>query len=312
MSKIRIGNAPCSWGSLEFAELEGEAIGYRQMLDELAETGYGGTELGNWGYMPTNPEQLHAELAARELDLLGAFVPVRLIDAAHHEPGRQEAIKIARLLARVAELGGYDVLPYLVLADDNGSDAIRTRRAGRVTDELGLSESQWDVLARGAEDIARSVVELTGLSTVFHHHCAGYVETPAEMASLLDRTDPQWLGLVFDTGHFMYGIGRNDPGTQLEFLNRHSDRVWYVHFKDCHPQVANNARREGWGYFEAVRQGVFCELGEGCVDFPAMVDWLQRRGYDRWIVVEQDVLPGMGTPQENALRDRQYLRSIGV
>ncbi len=53
MAKIRIGNAPCSWGSLEFAELEGEAIGYRQMLDELVETGYGGTELGDWGYMPT-------------------------------------------------------------------------------------------------------------------------------------------------------------------------------------------------------------------------------------------------------------------
>ena len=249
MAKIRIGNAPCSWGSLEFAELEGEAIGYRQMLDELVETGYGGTELGDWGYMPTDPAQLHAELAGRELDLLGAFVPVRLIDAAHHATGRQETLKIAHLLARVGELGGYDRLPYLVLADDNGSEPVRTKQAGRVTDEQGLSISQWHVFARGAEEIARSVKEQTGLSTVFHHHCAGYIETPAEMARLLDRTDPQWLGLVFDTGHFMYGSGTNDPGAQTEFLNHYADRIWYIHFKDCHPRVAATARREGWDYF---------------------------------------------------------------
>jgi len=49
VSKIRIANAPCSWGSLEFEGLDGQAIPYPQMLDELKETGYEGTELGDWG-----------------------------------------------------------------------------------------------------------------------------------------------------------------------------------------------------------------------------------------------------------------------
>jgi inosose dehydratase len=31
-----------------------------------------------------------------------------------------------------------------------------------------------------------------------------------------------------------------------------------------------------------------------------------------WIVVEQDVLPGMGTPKESAQRNREYLKSIGL
>jgi inosose dehydratase len=312
MPHMRIGNAPCSRGSWEFEGLEGEAIDGQRMLDELAETGYGGTELGDWGYLPTDPEQLHADLARRELDLLGAFVPVRLIDAAQHEAGLQQVLKIARQLARVHELGGYDVPPYLVLADDNGADAMRTQQAGRVTEDLSLSDSQWDIFARGAEEISRSVKELTGLSTVFHHHCAGFIETPAEIASLLDRTDPQWLGLVFDTGHFIYGSGKNESASLFEFLNRYADRIWYVHFKDCHPQIAAIARREGWDYFKAVHEGVFCELGQGCVDFPGMVNWLQRRNYDRWVVVEQDILPGLGTPKESALRNRQYLHSIGV
>ncbi len=84
MATIRIANAPCSWGTLEFEGLGGEQVGYRQMLDELAETGYTGTELGDWGYMPTDPDALRAELAARRLTMLGAFVPVALKDPDAH------------------------------------------------------------------------------------------------------------------------------------------------------------------------------------------------------------------------------------
>jgi inosose dehydratase len=317
MAIIQIGNAPCSWGSLEFEGLEGEAIGYAQMLDELAETGYRGTELGDWGYLPTEPAGLHSEVAARGLALLGAFVPVNLRNADDHVPGQDGALKIARLLAAVASItvvenSEDDHSPFLVLADANGTDIVRTKNAGRVTLEMGLSEAEWRSFSRGAEEIAGAVKHQTGLRTVFHHHCAGYVETPTEIARLLDMTDPNLLGLVLDTGHLMYGSGGNEPGTILDCLDRFADRIWYVHFKDCHPDVANMARREGWDYFEALRHGVFCELGQGGVDFPAVVDWLRRRGYDGWVVVEQDVLPGMGSPRESALRNREYLRSVGV
>jgi inosose dehydratase len=39
---------------------------------------------------------------------------------------------------------------------------------------------------------------------------------------------------------------------------------------------------------------------------------LQAMNYGGWIVVEQDVLPGMGSPKESAARNRAYLRSIGL
>ena len=56
---IKIANAPCSWGALEFElEKKSEEIGFEQVLDEIKETGYLGTELGDWGYMPTNPNLL--------------------------------------------------------------------------------------------------------------------------------------------------------------------------------------------------------------------------------------------------------------
>jgi len=153
------------------------------------------------------------------------------------------------------------------------------------------------------------VFEETGLKTVFHHHCAGYVETPDEIATLLELTNPQTLRLVFDTGHYCYGAGGGDCDV-VAALERFGARVWYIHCKDCEPEVARRARAEQWDYFTALRHGVFCELGKGCVDFPALLRRLGSRGYDGYVLVEQDILPGMGTPKESARRNREYLRSI--
>jgi inosose dehydratase len=303
MSKFLIGNAPCSWGTLEFEGTGGEQVGYQRMLDELAETGYSGTELGDWGYMPTDPVALRAELAGRGLVMLGAFVPVALKDSSALAAGTANAVKVARLLAAVAT----SPAPFLVLADNNGTIANRTQRAGRITDADGLSHDEWKTFASGAETVARAVLSETGLKTVFHHHCAGYVETHEEIARLLELTDPHTLGLVFDTGHYTYGSSGRDA---VAALDQFRDRIWYVHLKDCHPDVAARARAEGCDYFSALRHGIFCELGKGSVDFPAVLKRLAQRRYPGYMLVEQDVLPGMGSPRESARRNRQYLATI--
>jgi inosose dehydratase len=305
---MRVANAPCSWGVLEFisdppaASAAAQPAGYAQVLDEIRATGYLGTELGDWGFMPTDPAQLRDEVAARGLRLVGAFVPVPLANAGSHEAGSDTAIRTARLLR---DAGAADA--FIVLADDNASVAEREQRAGRITPEMGLTDAQWDTFAAGANRIARDVADAAGLRTVFHPHCGGYVETPAEIAALMTRTDPARLGLCFDTGHTLYGGG--DPVAVFE---QHATRVWHVHFKDCDLQVARRAREEGLGYLAAVRARLFSELGTGGVDFPAMVAALNRHHYDGWVVVEQDVFPGYGSPVESARRNRQFLHSLGL
>ena len=101
-------------------------------------------------------------------------------------------------------------------------------------------------------------------------------------------------------------------GNAIDMYRRHAARVWHVHFKDCDPRVFERMRGESWDYFDAMRHGIFCELGRGRVDFPAVLRELRAGGYDDWIVVEQDVLPGMGAPADSARRNREFLRGLGV
>ncbi len=310
MSPIFVGNAPCSWGTLEFEGLAQQPIPYEQMLDELVETGYTGTELGDWGFLPPEPEILAESLATRNLTLTGAYVGVALEDPASHAEGEVIVLQTAKLLAAVAELNQQAIQPFLVLAGANGSDPMRTRHAGRITPGMSLSETEWHFFVDGAQRIAASVQRHTGLRTVFHPHCAGWVETPEEIAYFLSLTDPALIGLVFDTGHYAYGAGGCE--TLVMALERYAKRIEYIHFKDCAPAVLQAAKQEQLDYFEAVRRGVFCELGQGCVDFPAVLSWLHETGYQGFITVEQDVLPGMGTPRASAARNREYLRSIGM
>lgn len=298
---IKIANAPCSWGVLEF-ELKGEAPNYIQVLDEIKETGYEGTELGDWGFMPTVPNQLKKELNERQLTLVGAFVPVLLKDKSMHINGINFAIKTAKLMR---DAGFQD--SFIVLADENGSILERTKNAGRIKTEMALSEEELKIFSEGANELAKKVKEETGLRTVFHHHCGGYIETPSEIKILMKYTDPNILGLVLDTGHYKFGGG--DP---VSALKEFSDRIWHVHFKDCDDRIASLSRNKKWDYFESVRNGVFCELGKGSVDFKSIINELIKINYRGWIVVEQDVLPGMGNPKKYALKNRQFIKSFNL
>jgi len=296
---IKIANAPCSWGVLEF-DLEGEVAGYAQVLDEIKATGYEGTELGDWGFMPTDPIFLKEELQRRSLEMLGAFVPVNFSNPANLSARTRAAVRIAKLLAAVS------TAPFIVLSDANGKNPRRTQNAGRIRPDQSLNDEQWLVFAAAVEHVARAVRDVTGVRCVFHHHCAGFVETPGEIENLLALTNPELVGLCFDTGHYTFG-----GGDALDGIRKHASRIWHVHLKDHEPNVAAQSRQNEWDYFTSVRNGIFCELGKGNVDFPAVLQELETAGYDGWGVVEQDVLPGMGSPKESAARNRAYLNSLG-
>lgn len=300
---IKIANSPCSWGALEFdLEEKSEEIGFEQVLDEIKETGYVGTELGDWEFMPTTPHLLKSEIDKRNLELLGAFVPVALEDESKHKAGITSALKVAELMYSA----GYKDAK-IILADNNGTVDERTRNAGRVKPNMGLTDKQWKVYAKGVEDIARIIKETFGMRTVFHHHCAGYVETPEEIDKLLELTNPNLLGLCLDMGHYAFG-----GGNPVEALKKYNERIWHVHFKDFDPVVAQMSKEAKGDYFDAIKRGVFCELGKGNVDFKSIVEVLKENNFKDWIVVEQDILPGMGDPKHCAQSNRNFIKKLGL
>jgi inosose dehydratase len=298
---IKLANAPCSWGVLEF-DLEGKVAPYGQVLEEMGATGYQGTELGDWGFLPTQPNHLSQNLSKYELDLIGAFVPVNLKDSNTHLKGLAYALKVAGLMY----YAGYENAK-IVLADDNGAVEARVKKAGNITSAMGLDPNAWEIFAEGANQIAYAVKETYGLQTVFHHHCAGYVETPDEIHTLLEYTDKGLVGLCLDTGHYSYG-----GGNPIEALTQYRDRIWHIHLKDYDIKVAEKARLNQWDYFTSVQNGIFCELGNGSVDFKRFIDELKVYDYSGWAVVEQDVLPGMGNPKQCAQSNREYLKGLGL
>ena len=294
---IKVGNAPVSWGVMEVAGWDGQ-VPYGQVLDEIAEAGYAGTELGPFGYFPTEPKQLTSELSARGLQLVASFVPIPLAHPARHEAGYQEAMMVAGLLAQSGAR-------LIVLADEM-SEA-RMAVSGRVDESRdGMNEQQWDGAARILSRISEACREL-GLSAVFHHHAGTFVETPKEIARLCESTDPDLLGLCLDTGHYFFGGG--DP---VDAVRLYGARIRHLHLKDVQLPVLEAARRDGDGFLEAVRRGVFCELGEGAIDLNKVIQDMAAGGYSDWAIVEQDVDTRNADvkPFESAIRSRQYLRDM--
>jgi inosose dehydratase len=173
----------------------------------------------------------------------------------------------------------------------------------------GMNDAQWQSASQILTRVTAACREL-GLDAVFHHHAGTFIETPREIERLCESVDDSLLGLCLDTGHYFYGGG--DP---VEAVRKYGSRIRHLHLKDVRPPVLEIVRREGVGFIEAVRRGVFCELGEGAVDFPKVIDGLTANGFTGWAIVEQDTDASQegADPFASAVRSRQYLRdTIGI
>lgn len=302
MTTIHLAAAPVSWGVTEVAAGTVQ-FAWQQVMDEIAQAGYAATELGPFGYYPTDAADLRAALKSRGLALTSAFVPLPLHDMAAFPAAAEEALHIGRLLA---DLGA----SFLVLS--SAGDERRSALAGQIPpdDDRGLDADGWRAAAQAVEDLARRARDL-GLDTVFHHHAGTYVETPAELARLCALTDPALVGVCLDTGHYLYG-----GGAPRAAIAAYGARIRYVHLKDIDGARLAQAREAGWSFVQGVERGVFCALGRGAAEIAGCVADLRARGYQGWAVVEQDILGERDadgrTPLEGMRAAHVYLSGLGL
>ncbi len=293
---ISIGNAPCSWG-VEFAD-DPRNPPWEKVLSDCAAAGYAGIELGPVGYMPEDPAILAEALARHGLELIGGVVFRAFHDPAQWDDVMDGAVRTCRALTAHGA-------KQLVLID-----SISPRRAptaGRADAAEKMDAAEWTAFRDRIATVARMGAEEYGLTVGIHAHAAGFMDFEPELERLLDEVDESVLKICFDTGHHSYA--GFDP---VGFMERHVGRISYMHFKDIDPKVKASVLSEGTGFYEACGQGIFCNLGQGDVDFPRVRQILLDNGFDGWCTVEQDCDPTLDIdPLSDARANRDYLRSIG-
>lgn len=293
---IRIGNAPCSWG-VEFAD-DPRNPAWRDVLRDCADAGYKGIELGPVGYMPEDPAVLADALAEHDLTLIGGVVFRAFHDASAWDDVLDGAVRTCKALrAHGAE--------HLVLID-----SISPRRAptaGRAGEAEQMDSTEWAAFRDRLATVAKMGAEEYGLTVGIHAHAAGFMDFEPELERLLDEVDESILKICFDTGHHSYA--GFDP---VAFMKRHIDRISYVHFKDIDPEVKAQVIENRTGFYDACGQGIFCNLGQGDVDFRAVRQVLLDAGFKGWCTVEQDCDPTLDPdPVGDAKANREYLEAIG-
>ena len=165
-----------------------------------------------------------------------------------------------------------------------------------------MDDREWKLLCDGLNELGRIAVD-RGFKLCFHHHMGTVVQTAEETDRMMANTDPRFVFLCYDTGHFTFA--GEDP---LAMLKKYVDRVGHVHLKDMRLPVVEEARKNNWSFLQAVRNGAFTVPGDGNVDFDPVFRVLEEAGYTGWLLVEAEQDPAKADPLEYAIKARDYIR----
>ncbi len=293
---IKIGNAPCSWG-VEFADDDRNPT-WETVLQQCSEAGYSGIELGPVGFMPEDPDVLGEALAKYKLELIGGVVFRAFHDAEQWSDVLDGTHRTCKALV------AHGAKHFVII------DSISPRRAptaGRAGEAEQMDDKEWTAYRDRIATVAKIGVEEYGLISELHPHAGGFMDFEPEVERLLSEVDSDILKICIDTGHCTYA--GFDP---VAFMQRHMDRITYVHFKNTDAKVKANAIANRTGFYDACGQGIFCNLADGEVDLPAVRQLLLDNNYEGWCTIEQDCDPTLDVdPLRDAKVNREYLESIG-
>jgi inosose dehydratase len=293
--RLKLANAPVSWG-VDYAN-DPKNPPWRNVMNEIADAGYRYTELGPYGYYPTDPAVLRSEFAKRQLTVVGGFLFEVL-----HDRNRAETVLASanRTIKLLSALGGR----YLVTIDHISDERMAT--AGR-SDLRGPLDAERQTHLIDLVDRIADLALSQGIRPVIHQHAGSYIEFEDELEDVLQRLEPSRVGVCIDTGHMTYaGI---DP---VAFYRRHEKRIQYFHFKDINPDVHARVLVDRVPFLNAVEQNIFCPVGRGNVNWKALAQAMQERRYDGVATVEQDIDPTVSlAPLDDARTSLSFLRSVG-
>lgn len=288
---VQYGISAINWVNEDIKEY-GNHYTTEQVLTDMAGLGFEGTEFCR--KFPRDVETLKQLLGSKNMVLTSQWKSVHFSDPSRHE----EEMKAFRAHADFLKAMG---CRHIVTCESSNTYEDLRKNTVRVEP---LTEAQWGHMVDGLHKAGQYCKDL-GMKLVYHFHGETVVETGEEIARLMEMTDPELVHLLYDTGHAYYG--GSDP---FSILQKHYDRIAYIHLKDVRKGVLEQHLKDGFRFREGVRRGVFTVPGDGCIDYNPIFEELKSRGYEGWIIIEAEQNPEIANPVQYAEKAREYLKSI--
>ena len=290
-NKVKLGIAPIAWTNDDLPDLGGENT-FEQCVSEMALAGFTGSEVGN--KYPKDTEILKKALKLRGIEICNQWFSCFLLTKSFEEVEKEFRTQLTFLRDMGAKIIGASEQSYSVQGRQD------TPVFGQ---KYIMDDSEWEVLCTGLNRLGRIAKEEYGICLTFHHHMGTVVQNPDEVKRLMENTDPEYVSLLFDTGHFAY-CGA-DP---LEMAETYADRIRHVHLKDIRPEIVQKVKKEALSFLDGVRLGAFTIPGDGAIDFDPIFRVLEAAGYEGYMVVEAEQDPEKANPFEYALKARKFIR----
>jgi inosose dehydratase len=272
-STIRIGSAPDSWG-VWFPSDPAQTPADR-FLSEVSGAGYEWIEIGPYGYLPTDPNELRDQLEKHGLKVSAGTVFEHL-----HRPDSWEDVwkQVADVASLTAAVGG----EHIVVIPDTWRD----HKTGAPLEDPTLPDEGWALLTTGMDELGRRILQEYGLRVQFHSHADSHVGYQHEIERFLENTNPEYVNLCLDTGHVSYYGGDN-----VALIRKYPERIGYLHLKQVDPAVIARVEAEDLPFPEAVKLGAMVEPPLGVPDMGSLLAAVEELDRDIFAIVEQDMYP---------------------
>jgi inosose dehydratase len=279
------------------------------VLDEAAEAGFGGLELGPYGYMPFDVARVGAALEARGLRIVAGTIFDDLVSPQNHENLLRQADQICALITALprpeTHPGQRFVAPYVTVMDWGHDE--RDYAAGHSDRAPRLDPEAWRGMIANIRAIAELARDRYGVRAVIHPHAGGYVEFEDELDCIVEDIPGEVAGLCLDTGHLDYS--RMDP---VKILRRYAARTDYIHFKDIDDAKYADVMGRHIRFFDACAEGVMCPIGRGRIDYSGLRELLAELNYAGYITIEQERDPrNAASVLADLAASRDFLRRAG-
>ncbi|MGH4036881.1 MAG: myo-inosose-2 dehydratase [Sphaerochaeta sp.] len=287
--KVKLAIAPIAWTNDDLPDLGSENT-FEQCVSEMALAGFTGSEVGN--KYPKDPSVLKPMLDLRGITICNQWFSAFLTTTPYEEVEKAFVEQLDFLSA----MGTHVIGPA-----EQGHSIQGMSDLPIFNSKPTFTEEEWTLFTEGLNKLGKIAYE-RGFKLCYHHHMGTGCQTIAETKRMLDATDPKYVYLIFDSGHFTFS--GEDP---VEALKLFIDRVGHVHLKDVRPDVLKKVHEEKMSFLDAVRAGVFTVPGDGCIDFPSIFKILEDHDYEGWMVVEAEQDPAKANPLEYAIKARAYI-----